>query len=144
MRHPAAAAAAAAAAVMAAGLFEFTKPWKRDYVPVFGERMPYWTSSVYSYYSAVSSRSLARRSVEMQRNEIATRLRAFIIAIHSFNCMTLSMRYKTGLLKRRFANERDRRRWMNLSSFRATREIVKNNAMMNLTERDITRDTDGN
>jgi len=58
--------------------------------------------------------------------------------------MTLSMRYKTGLLKRRFVNERDRRRWMNLSSFRATREIVKNNAMMNLTERDITRDTDGN
>jgi len=141
MRHPA--AAAAAAAVMAAGLFEFTKPWKRDYVPVFGERMPYWTSNVYSY-SAVSSRSLARRNMEMRRNEIATRLRAFIIAIHSFNCMTLSMRYKTGLLKRRFVNERDRRRWMNLSSFRATREIVKNNAMMNLTERDITRDTDGN
>lgn len=33
-----------AAAVMAAGLFEFTKPWKRDYAPVFGKRMPYWPS----------------------------------------------------------------------------------------------------
>jgi hypothetical protein len=48
------------AAVMAAGLFGFTKPWKRDYAPVFGGRILNLASSY--IHSVTSIANAMRRS----------------------------------------------------------------------------------
>lgn len=63
---------------MAAGLFEFTKPWKRDYAPVFGKRMPYWPSR------AVPAIRLRRESIAARKQDTMTRLCAHDVLIRHF------------------------------------------------------------
>lgn len=87
------------------------------------------------------------RDATRKRNEIAIRLRVQIIAIHFFNYMTNLFAIdaiRNRAINATFREWEETNGWIDLPSFRATRETVKNNAMMNLTERDIMRDTDGN